>query len=186
MQKPAGFDQAAASLNYEPLALGGHVCVIKGVEEAVSKTGKDMYKVALDIAGDDPQAGYYQTKFNKDTREDRRWPCVAYVVITDNEGNCSRNCASFVTSVEESNPGFSFPWDNAAYLKGKRVGAVFGEEEYMAKDNKIKKAIKPFWFRSADKVKDAPIPDVKKYERPMTSASRVNTFADISADDIPF
>ena len=186
MRKPSGFDQAAASLYYEPLALGGHVCVIKGVEETKSKTGKDMLKIALDIAEGDPQAGYYADKFKADDRPDKKWPCVTYVVLEDKDGNASRNLARFVTSVEESNPGFSFPWDNAAYLKGKRVGAVFGEEEYMAKDGKIKKAVKPFWFRSADKVKDAPIPDVKKYERPMTSASRVNTFADISADDIPF
>lgn len=186
MKKPSGFDQAAASLNYEPLALGGHVCIIKDVEETKSKTGKDMYKVSLDITGYDPQAGYYQEKFNNDTREDKRWPCVTYVVITDDEGNCSRNCARFVTSVEESNRNFSFPWDNAAYLKGKLVGAVFGEEEYMAKDGKIKKTTKPFWFRSVDKVMDAPVPELKKYQRPMTSASRVNSFADISADDIPY
>lgn len=186
MRKPSGFDQAAASLNYEPLALGGHVCIIKGVEETVSKTGKDMYKIALDIAPGDPQAGYYQKKFENDTREDRKWPCVTYVVITDDEGKCSRNCASWVTSVEESNPGFAFPWDNAAYLKGKRVGVVFGQEEYKGSDGNIHKSTKPFWFRSADKVADAPVPKLKEYKPQITSGARVNSFADISADDIPF
>lgn len=184
MRKPSGFDQAKASLNYEPLALGGHVCIIKAVEESKSKTGKDMYKVALDIALGDPQAGYYQKKFDNDLRDDRRWPCITYVVITDDTGNCSRNCASFVTSVEESNPGFSFPWDNAAYLTNKRVGVVFGEEEYKAQDGTIKKSTKPFWFRSADKVADAPIPKLKEYKpaRP----TDVNAFADIKPSDIPF
>ena len=185
MQKPNGFDQAAASLNYEPLTLGGHVCVIKGAEEAKSKTGKDMYKIALDITGNDPQAGYYQKKFDNDTRENRRWPCVSYVVITDSEGNCTRNCASFVTSVEESNPGFSFPWDNAAYLKGKRVGVVFGEEEYKNDKGEIKRATKPFWFRSADKVMDAPVPKLKEYKAAISPA-RPGAWADFSVDDIPF
>ena len=58
MNKPNGFDTVAASLSFEPLKLGGHVCVIKGVEETKSKTGKDMLKVALDIGGDDKQAGF--------------------------------------------------------------------------------------------------------------------------------
>ena len=148
-----------------------------------------MYKVALDIAPGDPQAGYYQRKFDNNLREDRKWPCVTYVVITDDTGNCSRNCAGFVTSVEESNPGFAFPWDNAAFLTGKRVGVVFGEEEYVNQKGKIRTSIKPFWFRSADKVADAPVPDVKRLSdtpRQMTSARQVNAFADISADDIPF
>lgn len=187
MRKPAGFDQAKASLNYEPLALGGHPCVIKAVEESKSKnTNKDMYKIALDIGPGDPQAGYYQRKFDNDLREDRRWPCVMYVVITDDAGNCSRNCASFVTSVEESNPGFAFPWDNAAYLTGKRVGVVFGEEEYLAQDGTIKKGIKPFWFRDVNKVADAPVPKLKEYKPAARTRADVNTFADIKPSEIPF
>ena len=121
MNKPNGFETVAASLSIDPLELGGHVCVIKGVEEAKSKTGKDMLKVALDIGGDDPQAGYYAERFKNDTRENKKWPCISYVVTTDNTGNCSRGLAQFVTSVEESNPGFKFPWDSLNLLKGKRI-----------------------------------------------------------------
>ena len=183
MQKPKGFDAVAASLMYEPLELGGHVCIIKNAEEDVSKTGRPMLKVAIDIATGDPQAGYFAARFANDTRENRRWPCVAYVVTVDDKGDCSRSLAGFVTSVEESNPGFQFPWDNVVFLKGKRIGGVFGQEEYMAKDGKIKKATKLFWFRSADKVKDAPVPDVKKYKPQPT---RDPGWASISNDDIPF
>ena len=52
MRKPNNYDSVAASLSFEPLALGGHPCIIKGVEEAKSKAGRDMIKVALDIAPD--------------------------------------------------------------------------------------------------------------------------------------
>lgn len=187
MLKPKNYDSVAASLAFEPLALGGHPCIIKGVEEATSKAGRPMLKVALDIGGDDPQAGYYAEKFANDDRENKKWPCISYVATEDKDGNCSRNLAQFVTSVEESNPGFPFPWDRLDMLKGKRVGGVFGQEEYKNDKGEIKKATKLFWFRDVAKVKDAPVPKLKEYKpASRVSASQVNSFADISADDIPF
>ncbi len=185
MQKPKNYDSVAASLTFEPLALGGHVCIIKGVEETKSKTGKDMLKVALDIAAPDPQAGYYAEKFAADDRPNKKWPCVTYVVLEDKDGNASRNLAQFVTSVEESNPGFSFPWDKVELLKGKKVGGVFGQEEYQNDKGEIKKATKLFWFRSVDKVKDAPVPKLKELKA-ATSQAKPAQWADISAADIPF
>jgi hypothetical protein len=188
MLKPKNYDSVAASLVFEPLALGGHPCIIKAVEETkTQKTGKDMLKVALDIAEGDPQAGYYADKFANDDRENKKWPCISYIVTEDKDGNCSRNLAQFVTSVEESNPGFAFPWDNLAYLKGKKVGGVFGQEEYLNDKGEKKKATKLFWFRDVAKVKDAPVPKLREYKpAARTPASQVNSFADISEDDIPF
>ena len=185
MQKPKNYDSVAASLTFEPLALGGHVCIIKGVEEAKSKAGKDMLKVALDIAEGDPQAGYYAEKFKNDDRPDKKWPCISYVVLEDKDGNCSRQLAGFVTSVEESNPGFQFPWDQVAYLKGKKVGGVFGQEEYQNDKGEIKKATKLSWFCSADRAADAKVPKLKEYKAG-TSPAKPAGWADISNDDIPF
>ena len=185
MRKPNNYDSVAASLSFEPLALGGHPCIIKGVEETKSKTGKDMLKVALDIAAPDPQAGYYAERFANDDRHDKKWPCVTYVVLEDNEGNASRSLAQFVTSVEESNSGFLFPWDNVSLLKGKKVGGVFGQEEYRNSKGEVKKATKLFWFRSVDKVKDAAVPKLKELKAATSTASTAK-WADISEDDIPF
>jgi len=185
MRKPNNYDNVAASLNFEPLALGGHPCIIKGVEETKSRAGKDMLKVALDIAAPDPQAGYFAEKFASDDRPEKKWPCVTYVVTEDKDGNASRNLAQFVTSVEESNSGFQFPWDNVALLKGKRVGGVFGQEEYKNSKGEIKKSTKLFWFRSVDKAKDAAVPKLKELKAG-TSPAKPAGWADISADDIPF
>ena len=185
MQKPKSFDTVAASLSFTPLELGGHVCVIKNAQETTSKAGKPMLKVALDIADGDPQAGYFKEKFSSDTRENKKWPCTSYIVLEDKDGNASRNLASFVTSVEASNPGFTFPWDNVDMLRDKRVGGVFGQEEYMNDKGEIKKATKLFWFRSVDKVKDAPVPKLKEYKAAKSPATPAK-WGDISADDIPF
>lgn len=178
MRMPAGFDKCAASLRFEPLELGGHVCKIIKAEEATSKKGDPMLRIDLDIA-EGPQADYYKKKFDNDDREKKRWGCTTYVVLEIN-GECTRNCASFVTSVEESSPGFLFPWENADKLKGRKVGAVFGEEEYLGNDGKVRKSTKPFWWRSIQTVKDAPVPQVKAYK------PKANQFSSISPDDIPF
>ena len=184
MLKPKSFDDVAASLAFEPLALGGHVCVIKGVDETTTKTtGKPMLKVALDIADGDQQAGYYLERFKNDDRAEKKWPCISYIVTEDKDGNASRGLARFVTSIESSNPGFVFPWDNVELLRNKRVGGVFGQEEYMAQDGKVKKATKLMWFCSADKAKDAPVPKLKEYKpNPMRDAG----FSSISTYGIPF
>ena len=185
MRKPNNYDSVAASLSFEPLALGGHPCIIKGCEEAKSKTGKDMLKVALDIAAPDPQAGYYAEKFAADDRANKKWPCVTYVVLEDKDGNASKGLARFVTSIESSNPGFQFPWDNVDLLRDKRVGGVFGQEEYKAQDGNIKKATKLMWFCAADKAKDAKVPELKELKAG-TSPAKPSGWADISAEDIPF
>ena len=182
MLKPKSFDTVAASLTFEPLALGGHVCVIKGVEEAKSKAGKDMLKVALDIAEGDPQAGYYADKFANDDRDNKKWPCIAYIVTEDKDGNCSRNLASFVTSVEESNPGFTWNWDERS-VAGKMVGMVFGEEEYTANDGTIKTRLTLPRIKSVQDIRDGryKVPELKKLP-----ASTAAPAAAANDDDVPF
>lgn len=187
MLKPNNYETVAASLSFEPLKLGGHPCVIKSVEETKTKTtGKDMLKVYVDIADGDEQAGYYQNRFDTDPRENRKWPCISYIVCEDKDGGCSKALAGFVTSIEESNPGFKFPWDKTSLLKGKKVGGVFGQEEYKGTDGEIHKATKLNWFCSVERAKTAAVPKLKEYKPQITPASRVNSFADITADDIPF
>lgn len=186
MLKPKDFDRVTASLAFEPLALGGHTCVIKHAEEAKSQSsGRDMLRVYLDIGGDDPQAGYYQDKFDNDDRNPKRWPCIAFVMTTDKDGVCSRQLAGFVRSVQESNPGFKMDFDHVELLKGKLVGGVFGQEEYKNDKGEIKKATKLFWFRDVAKVKDAPVPKLKELKAG-TSPAKPAGWADISAADIPF
>ena len=186
MLKPKDYDRVAASLTFEPLALGGHACIIKGVEADFAKPlSRRELKVAIDIAGEDPQAGYYQERFDNDDRANKKWPCIAYIVTEDKDGNCSRSLAGFVTSVEESNPGFSFPWDDTKFLKGKKVGGVFGQEEYMNDKGEKKKATKLFWFCSVDRAKDAKVPKLKELKAATSTANTTN-WQNINADDIPF
>ena len=88
-----------------PIILGGHHLIIKAVKEMLSKNGKEMIVVYVDTAPGDSQPGLFGQEFASDIRPAKAWPRAGrmYIVVTDDNGNCSRSFKSFVTSVEKSN-----------------------------------------------------------------------------------
>jgi hypothetical protein len=106
---------------------------------------------------------------------------------------------AFITSVENSNNGFSYDWNKEVdQLKGKKVGLVFGLEEYTNSDGETKTIAKLNQFRSIDKVMDAKIPKVKLLDSSFVEYEdyknrSVNTANDLFGDvveiadsDLPF
>ena len=153
--KPHDFDTVQGYGEFTNIAIGGHIMRIMGVEVVKSKEGKEMLKISLDTASDDTQPNYFADKYRRDTRPDKKWGCVMYQLVYDDQGATSRGFKTFITSVEESNPGFTIAWGEAfeACLKNKRVGAIFREEEYEKNDGTIGKSVKPFAFRSVETIK---------------------------------
>ena len=164
MQKPNNYDNTQAGGDFTPIRLGGHHLIIKKVEESQTKNGKDMIIVAFDMAPGDDQAGYFMKAFTEDIRPDKKWPRAGrqYIVVNDQDGNCSRNFKSFITSVEKSNNGFTVTWGNkfAAQFKDKRIGGVFGEveNEYEGKTT-MRHELR--WFCEDSKADNANIPNAK-------------------------
>lgn len=58
----------------------------------------------------------------------------------------------FITAVEQSNPGYKFNNDEKT-LRGKLVGVVLREEEYMGNDGNIKTKLVVDRFTSVDKIR---------------------------------
>lgn len=169
LNKPADFEAAQAYGEFTPIAVGGHIMRIMGVEVVTSSTGKEMLKISLDTASDDSQPAYFAAKYRADTRADKKWGCVMYQLVYDDQGATNRGFKTFVTSVEESNPGFKVAWGAAfeSCLKDKRVGAIFREEEYEKNDGTIGKSTKPFAFRSVATIKEGvEIPEPKLLNKP--------------------
>lgn len=155
MQKPNNYDQVQGFGDFTPLELGGHILVIKQVEEVKSTTGKDMIKISLDTDVSDKQPKYFEKLYRDDIRPNKKWGCIVYQLVEDNEGNTNRGFKTFITSVEKSNPGFKVVWGDgfANCFKGKLVGGVFGREEYINSQGEKKMATKCFYFRSVDTIK---------------------------------
>ena len=116
----------------EKLPVGGYVITIKSVkyEDNSAKGRADNIIFAFDIA-EGEYKGYYAKRFEADTNEDKKWKGTYRLSVptddgSQNDGYAKSRFKGFMTSVEESNPGHKWNWDEQT-LKGKLVGAAVGE-----------------------------------------------------------
>lgn len=194
MNKPSGYDDVQVGGGFTPVDLGGHYCQIKQVAERKSSTGKDMIVVVFDFVKPDAQEGYFMEQFKNDVREDKKWPFAGskYIMVNDYQepSKTSRQFKSFCTCVENSN-NYQIQWggnDWAAQFKGKKIGAVYGEEEHEY-DGKVSKRRLVRYFCSLDAVKDAKIPEaklLKNVSRPVANDSSFINIPEGTEEEIPF
>ena len=197
--KPKTYDEININEEFEKLELGGHKGIIIKVEEYTSDfSGKKSLKVYVDTASDDKQPEYFKKQYENDTRIDRKYPngAIKYVPLGEEE-NQIKMLKSFITAYENSN-NCQFDWDKDwDQLKGKKIGLVFGQEEYTSQDGTTKLATKLNQFRSIDKVDNIKIPKVKLLDGSYVSYDdymerKEDKFADfkdcveINPDSLPF
>ncbi len=191
MEKPKDFDTAKATGEYKPLPAGGYVCVIIGVDETISKTGKQMLKIALDIAEGD-EKGRFMEQYKADTREFKKWPAsaVVYQLVYDNDGNTHGRFKQFTNSVVDSNAGFEIQWGKGfgACFKDKLVGVLFGREQYESQqDGKLRWSTKPQFFKTVEDIRSGnfKVPE----DKPLAGKKEADIpegFSEVKDEDIPF
>ena len=165
IKKPEIYDTVEVKeFDFTPITLGGHRGIIKIAEEYTSQISYNTsLKITVDTDKNDKQPSYFTEQFKNDTRADKKYSnsAIKYVSLKDDE-NCVRMLKAFITSVENSNPGFKYDWNkDVIQLNDKKVGLIFGLEEYNANDGSVKTAAKLTQFRSLDKVDNVKIPKVK-------------------------
>lgn len=97
---------------------------------------------------------------------------------------------AFITAIEKTNTGYKWDWDEKKLI-GKNVIAVFGEEEYLDKNNEVKIATRVVEFRSIDAYnqKIIKVPELKKLPPEQVSETVQGEnlgMIEISDDDLPF
>ena len=169
MEKFSGYEEARVNGDYEKLKLGGHICKIIEVkiEKYNNKDGKPFEQLVLkiDIAEPDEQAGFYQRKFAQDAQTDAlkaKWKGNYRITIpqNDSEDYVKSNFKTLTTSVEKSNPGYVWNWEENT-LVGKVFGGVFGLEEFTRDDGSIIAFTRCRFIRSTEKILEIGIPKVK-------------------------
>ena len=203
IKKPSNWDAVEVmEFDYTKIELGGHKGIIMKAEEYTSpQSGKTSLKVSVDTAKDDKQPEYFKDQYKNDNRIDKRWSNSAIKFISlGEEENQVKMLKAFITAYENSN-NCKFDWNKDwEQLKGKKIGLVFGMEEYESQDGTLKTNNKLREFRSIDKVDNVKIPKVKKidnsyidYDEYINSKNSSNeTFSDfgnvveISSDSFPF
>ena len=200
--KPKAYDEININEEFEKLELGGHKGIIIKAEEYTSDfSGKKSLKVYVDTASDDKQPEYFKKQYENDTRIDRKYPngAIKYVPLGEEE-NQIKMLKSFITAYENSN-NCQFDWNKDwEQLTGKKIGIVFGMEEYENQAGELKTVNKLREFRSIDKIDNIKIPKVKKldnsyvdYEEYINSKNSSNepfsdfgNIVEISSDSLPF
>ena len=200
--KPNGYDDIQINEDFTPISLGGHKGVIVNVEEYTSDfSGNTSLKVYVDTDKDDTQPNYFKEQYKNDTRPDKKWSnsAIKYVSLKEEE-SCIRMLKAFITSVENSNKGFKFDWNKEVnQLKGKKVGLIFGLEEYENDKGEIKTIAKLNQFRSVDKIDNVKIPKVKlldgsfveyedynKSQNTFKQKNLIDDVIEIASEDLPF
>ena len=199
MIKPKLYDEINVNEEFEKISLGGHKGIIIKAEEYTSDfSGKKSLKVYVDTASDDKQPEYFKKQYENDTRIDRKYPngAIKYVPLGEEE-NQVKMLKSFITAYENSN-GCQFDWGKDwEQLKGKKIGIIFGQEEFISQDGTTKLATKLREFRSIGKIDNIKIPKVKlldgsyvdyeEYiERQDNPLSDFKNEMEINPDSLPF
>lgn len=201
IKKPSNYDNVEVrDFEFTPIELGGHKGIIMKAEEYTSpQSGKTSLKVSVDTAKDDKQPEYFTEQYKNDTRIDRKWSnsAIKYISLGEEE-NQVKMLKAFITAYENSN-NCQFDWNKDwEQLKNKKIGLVFGMEEYENQAGELKTINKLREFRSIDKVDNVKIPKVKKldnsyvdYEEYINSKnselfSDFGNTVEISDEELPF
>ena len=186
--------------DFKALPIGAYECVIMDARvNHNEQSGKDTFKVSVDIASGEFK-DYFRKMYENDTRIDRKWNnnAIRYLAY---KGDNVAFFKGFIKTIENSNIGYTWDWDETK-LKGKKVCGVFQYEEYKKQDGTKGIKVRLTKFRSLDKLKDIEVSDsvkmldgtyveyenyMKKNENKTTSAEEVfGNGVTITSQDLPF
>lgn len=152
--------EAKGMEDYKSLPIGAYECVIKeaGIYKS-EQSNKESFRVAVDIATGDYK-DYYQNRYDNNTNENKKWDnnATRYLAF---QGDNAAYFKGFITSVENSNKGYTWDWDETKLI-GKKICGVFQYEEYENQEGKKGVKVRLNKFRSLDKIEDIFVSDSVK------------------------
>lgn len=184
MEKLTGYEEAQALTGeFERLEAGGYICRIVNAKEETSKSGKRMLVIAIDIAEGDKK-DFFRNRFTKNANSDKKWPAGGVYRQMLEGDKAVGYLKGLMTSLEASNTGFKWDWDEKK-LKDLKCGAIFGEEEYEKLDGSVGTTTKVKFIRTAKAIQDGnfKVPELKKLPQ---KGEAFDSFGTIADDDLPF
>lgn len=162
-----GYKEEATAPSVQ-LPVGNYVVVIKAVKYIQGVGGaSDKLELALDIAEGD-QTGFFQSKFDASTDEDKKWKGKATLWMpdgsgTDNDKRSVKRFNSFAAYLANANPGYHWDWDEKK-LKGKKIGAAFRKEHNVIEGREVSYTAFA-WFLDAEDVRSGKAKQAPEYFR---------------------
>ena len=184
--------------DFKALPIGAYECkIINAVENHNEQSGKTTLKVMVDIASGEYK-DYFKKRYDSNTAIDRKWDNNATKYLAF-EGENTSFFKGFITTVENSNVGYKWNWEEST-LRDKKLVGVFQYEQYEKQDGTKALKVRLTKFRSLDKLGKIEVSDsikmldgtYKSYDDYMESQERKaeNIFGEnlveISDDQLPF
>ena len=160
IQKPTYYDDAKAMKagSFDRIPAGWYPATILGVTQGVTQSGNQYLEFAVDII-DGEYTRYYEKDYKAQTPYDgvKKWRGNVRYFLSEKAIGMLKGA---MESVEESNPGYKWNWDENT-IKGKKVGLGIREEEYEASDHSIKTTTRPYAFCAVQKALSGEMPEPK-------------------------
>ena len=197
IKRPTNWDTVKEFSDRQKLPLGAYVCKIRKAAVQSNEYG-DQLCILFDIA-EGEHKDYFDADFKANTRADKKWKGVLrqFVPLDDGSEKDEWTKSSFkglITSVEKSNPGYVWNWDENS-LNGKLIGILFRNEEWDY-EGKTGWAVRPFRAISTDSVRsgdfnlpaDKPLKNKTAAATPSYGEYTSGGFSEIADDDstLPF
>ena len=200
MKKIENWDniEAKGMDDFKALPIGAYECkIINAVENHNEESGKTTLKVMVDIARGEYK-DYFKKRYDSNTAIDRKWDNNATKYLAF-EGENTSFFKGFITTVENSNVGYKWNWDEST-LRDKKIVGVFQYEQYKKQDGTKALKVRLTKFRSLDKLGEIEVSDsvkmldgtYKSYDDYIEFVEEKKPFSDfgniveVSAEDLPF
>lgn len=177
--------EARVDGEYRRLESGGYICVIKNV---IDVPEKEYLKILIDIAEGDFK-NYFNDLYEK---YNNKWSNSGTTIRSYSEKSINY-FKGMMSSIEQSNAGFVYTENtDIMQLIGKKVGVVFGEEEYLDNQGIKKIAIKPRSIISTKRIEenDYTLPAIKALsdndKQRLEAIEQNNEFVEVDTANLPF
>lgn len=195
---PNDYNQAASFTGEGGVKLpaGGYICEIKGARvESVGQNAAKKFVLAIDIC-EGEHKGFYDKAWKAAKARDAgaKWRGTYEVFLLNREGQTNPFFKGMITCIDKSNAPFQTVVGgqiDEAKLKGKKIGLLFREEEYL-KDGQIRTATKAFAARTVDDIRNGVETPQKKTLNGNANAGgapQANPaagFTQVDDDELPF
>ncbi len=187
LKKPADWNTAEAQIGggSNRLPLANYICYIVAAEPYTSKKGNEMLRIAWDVA-EGQYKDFYTKKFEADKKNNSnaKWKAAGIHYISLGAEHTGR-LKGFAKCLEDSNPGYTWDFDDTKLGGLKFAGQMSGEyKEYNGRRYLDVKLANIYPVGSFDEMPDAIMREGKQ-----DSGANDNPFAqgsNVSDSDIPF
>jgi hypothetical protein len=116
----------------ETLPAGGYVCSILSARVEENDWGSTLI-IAHDVC-EGEYSGIFKRDYDNNDREDKKWRGTFRLRLPKDDGSeqdawKKRSLGNTIWALEQSNPGFSWDWDEKK-LKGKKIGLLYRNKEW--------------------------------------------------------